>query len=222
MSQIRVSAFQWVPPLAQGLVRDLRVRWALEEAGVPYEVWLIGLGEEQKSEAYRRFQPFGQVPAYEEDGLVLFESGAIVQHIAERHEVLMPTEPHARERTKCWIFAALNSVEPAFQVLMFVDVFNGNAEWSKQALPAALQWATLRLDDLEAHLKTREYLEDRFTAADLLMASVLEIPRHTDLVAQRPALAAYLRRCLARPAYQKALADQLAVFARNAPPAAGA
>ena len=107
---IRVSAFRWVPPFAQGLVRDLRVRWALEEAGLAYEERLIG--RRTRSESYRRMQPFGQVPVYEEDGLVLFESGAIVLHIAERSEVLMPSEPNARARAKTWMFAALNSVEP--------------------------------------------------------------------------------------------------------------
>jgi glutathione S-transferase len=113
---IRVSAFRWVPPFAQGLVRDLRVRWALEEAGRPYEERLIGR-EDQGTESYRRLQPFGQVPAYEEDGVELFESGAIVLHIAERSEALLPADPAARARAKTWMFAALNSVEPQIQHL---------------------------------------------------------------------------------------------------------
>src|SRR3954467_13971786 len=129
MSRIRVSAFRWVPPFAQGLVRDLRVRWALEEAGLPYEEWVIG-PEEQKSESYRRMQPFGQVPVYEEDGLVLFESGAIVLHIAERSEALMPSEPNARARTKTWMFAALNSVEQHVLNFTALDTFYAQEEWA--------------------------------------------------------------------------------------------
>ncbi len=219
---ITVTAFRWVPPFAQGLVRDHRVRWALEEAGLKYNERLIGLGpEEQNSEAYRRQQPFGQVPVYEEEGLTLFESGAIVLHIAEKSEVLMPREPAARARAISWMFAALNSIEPHLQNLVVIDIFLPNEEWVKQRRPGVLQMVEKRLDELAAWMKGREWLEDnRFTAGDLLMASVLRIPRHTSLIAERPALDAYLRRCEARPAFQKALADQLAPFAKNAPPKA--
>src|SRR5579872_3207419 len=120
---ITVSAFRWVPPFARGLVRDLRVRWALEEAGLPYESRLIG-PEDQKSQTYRAMQPFGQVPVYEEDGLVLFESGAILLHIAERSNALMPSDEKARARVTAWVFAALNSVEPHIQNLTAIDLFH--------------------------------------------------------------------------------------------------
>lgn len=213
---IRVTAFRWVPPFAQGLVRDLRVRWALEEAGLAYEERLLERGE-QKSESYRRIQPFGQVPAYEEDGLVLFESGAIVLHIAERSEVLLPSEPNARARAKAWMFAALNSVEPHVQHFSALDVFHANEEWAKLRRPSALEAAQSRLTALADWLEGREYLEDRFTVGDLLMTTVLRIPRNTDLVAKMPVLEAYRLRCEARPAFQKALAAQMEPFARNAP-----
>jgi glutathione S-transferase len=217
---ITVTAFRWVPPFAQGLVRDHRVRWALEEAGLKYNERLIGLGpEDQSSEAYRRQQPFGQVPVYEEEGLTLFESGAIVLHIAEKSEVLMPREPAARARAITWMFAALNSLEPHLQSFSAIDVFFANEEWAKLRRPSALQMAEKKLDELAVWLNGREWLEDnRFTAGDLLMVSVLRILRHTQLVAARPALEAYRLRGEARPAFQKALADQLAPFAKYAPP----
>lgn len=214
---ITVTAFRWVPPFAQGVVRDHRVRWALEEVGLPYQEKLIGLGEDQASEAYRRLQPFGQVPVYEEDGLTLFESGAIVQHIAEKSEVLMPRDPAGRARAITWMFAALNSLEPHLQSFTAIDVFFANEEWAKLRRPSALQMAEKRLDELATWMKGREWLEDRFTAGDLLMSSVLRVLRHTNLVAARPALEAYRQRCEARPAFQKALADQLAAFEKHAP-----
>jgi glutathione S-transferase len=185
---IRISAFRWVPPLAQGLVRDLRVRWALEEAGLEYEVRLIGR-EDQTSDEYLRLQPFGQVPAFEEEGLVLFESAAIVLHIAGRSEALLPADPAGRARVTAWMFAAMNSVEPYISNLVSIDLFNAGQEWAKLRHPAA----------------------------DLLMSTVLRFLRHTDLVAQMPALDAYQRRCEARPAFRKALADQMAVFADHQP-----
>lgn len=214
---IRVSAFRWVPPFAQGLVRDLRVRWALEEAGIAYEERLIG-PEHQASESYRRLQPFGQVPAYEEDDLVLFESGAIVMHIAERCEALMPSDPAARARSKTWMFAALNTVEPPIQKLAEIDLFHAEEEWAKLRRPAVVQAVKGRLASLASWLNGRDYLEGRFTAADVLMTTVLLILRHTDLVAEIPVLEAYRLRCEARPAFRKALADHMAPFAANAPP----
>ncbi len=210
-SRIRVSAFRWVPPFARGLVRDLRVRWALEEAGLPYEERLIG-PEDQRSESYRSLQPFGQVPTYEEDGLVLFESGAIVLHVAERSEALMPSDPVRRARVKAWMFAALNSIEPRIQHLAELDLFYAGEEWAKQRRPGVVEATQARLADLARCLDGSDYLEERFTAADLLMTTVLRIVRHTDLVAQIPVLERYRLRCEARPAFQKALADQLAAF----------
>jgi glutathione S-transferase len=208
---IRVSAFRWVPPFARGLVRDLRVRWALEEAGLPYEQRLIGR-DDQRSDGYRRLQPFGQVPAYEEDGLVLFESGAIVLHVAERSATLLPSDPKRRARVTAWMFAALNSMEPAIQNLASIDLFYANEEWAKERRPGAEEAAKGRLADLAAALDGREYLEDRFTAGDLLMTTVLRILRHTDLVARFPVLAAYQARCEERPAFRRALAAQMAAF----------
>ena len=223
MTTIRVSAFRWVPPFAQGLVRDLRVRWALEEAGLSYEERLIG-AEDQASASYRSLQPFGQVPTYEEsDGdarLELFESGAIVMHIAERSGALMPADPGARARARMWMFAALNSIEPHIQNLAAIDLFYAEEDWAKERRPGAVEMVEKRLDELTSWLDGRDHLEDGFTAGDLMMTSVLRILRHTDLVARRPALDAYRLRCEARPAFQKALADQLAVFAAN-PPADG-
>lgn len=209
---ISVSAFRWVPEFARGLVRDLRVRWALEEAGLPYEAWLIG-PDDQKSESYRQMQPFGQVPAYEENGMVLFESGAIVHHIASKSEVLMPRDEKARARTLTWMFAALNSVEPHIQNLTAIDLFHADKDWAKERRPGALQLAQSRLDALSKWLDGRDYLEERFTAADLLMASVLRIPRHCDLVTAMPVLENYRLRCEARAAFKRALAAQMNDFA---------
>lgn len=218
---ITVTAFRWVPPFAQGLVRDLRVRWALEEAGLPYRARLIG-PEDQGTPEHRARQPFGQVPAYEEDGLVLFESGAIVRHIAARSEALAPADPAARARMDAWMFAALNSIEPAIQGIAEIDLFHAGEDWARQRRPAALEAARERLEDLSRWLDGREYLEGRFTAADLLMTTVLRILRHTELVARVPNLKAYRLRCEDRPAFRKALADQMAPFAENAPGAAAA
>jgi glutathione S-transferase len=208
---IRLSAFRRVPPFAQGLVRDFRVRWALEEAGIPYEEWLIG-GEDQATAAYRALQPFGQVPAIEADGLKLFESGAIVLHIAERSEALAPADEKGRARTWVWMFAALNSVEPPVQNLAELDLFYAEEPWAPMRRPALLVEVQNRLAALEHWLGGRDYLEGRFTAGDLLMTTVLRILRHTDIVAERRVLKAYQDRCEARPAFRKAMADHLKPF----------
>jgi len=209
---ITVSAFRWVPEFARGLVRDLRVRWALEEAGLTYDARLIG-PDDQKSNAYRAMQPFGQVPAYEEDGLTLFETGAIVHHIASKSDVLMPSDEKGRARTITWMFAALNTIEPHVQYLTAMDLFHADQEWVKQRRPGQLQMIQPRLDALSKWLENRDYLEDRFTAADLLMTTVLRIPRHCDLIASMPVLDRYRLRCEARPAFKRALAAQMADFA---------
>ncbi len=212
---ITLSAFRWVPPLAQGLVRDIRVRWALEEAGIPYQERLVG-PEDQSTAAYRALQPFGQVPAIETDDLKLFESGAIVIHIAEKSEALMPSDPNGRARTSAWIFAALNSVEPQIQNLAELDLFHAREAWAPMRRPMAIEAAQKRLAAVENWLGNRDYLEDRFTAADLMMTTVLRILRHTDVVSGRPALKAYQERCEARPAFKKALADHLRPFEATA------
>ena len=215
----KVSAFRWVPPFAQGLVRDLRVRWALEEAGLPYEEWLIGPGDQQTSE-YRTLQPFGQVPAFVGDDVEMFESGAIVLWIAERSNLLMPADPRGRARTQTWMFAALNSIEPHLQNLTELDLFHAAEAWTVERRPALLARARSRLADLVAALGNRDYLMREFSAGDLLMATVLRIPRHIPLVAEFPPLAVYLERCESRPAFQRALSAQLSAFERHAPHAA--
>jgi glutathione S-transferase len=218
MSTIKVSAYRWVPPFAQGLVRDLRVRWALEEVGIPYEERLLDF--RNKPDGYRKLQPFGQVPTFEENGLVLFETGAIVLHIAERSTLLLPPDPSARARATSWMFAALNSVEPSIMSLIQVDLKLAGDAAATQVREAAVDAVKDRLESVAAWLGERDYLEDRFTAGDLLMVTVLRILRHTDMVTTMPALAAYQARCEARPAFQKALAAQMAVFAENAAAAA--
>jgi glutathione S-transferase len=218
MGRIVVTAFKWVPPFAKGLVRDLRVRWALEEAGLPYEEMLIG-PEDQKTAAYRRMQPFGQVPAIDDDGLVLFESCAIVMHLGERSEVLLPRDVAARAGVRTWMLAALNTIEPPIMMLNVIDLQPGGAPaGAKELRQSVLDRIGGRLDSLVAFLGEREHLvEGRFTAADLLMTTVLRILRTTDLVRERPTLDAYKQRHEVRPAFQKALADQMAAFAKHAP-----
>lgn len=216
---ITISAFPWVPPFAQGLVRDLRVRWALEEAGLAYRVRLLSR-EDQKSKSYRALQPFGQVPIFHDHGFELFESGAIVLHVSEGSEALLPRDPVERARAKTWMFAALNSIEPHIQNLAEIDLFCANMEWTKERRPMVVEMVRKRLTDLSGWLKERDYLEVRFTAGDLLMTTVLRILRHTDLLAEQPALVAYRARCEARPAFARALAAQMEPFAKNAPAAA--
>lgn len=221
---IQLTAFPWVPPFAQGLVRDLRVRWALEEVGLPYQVELLH-GGAAKTAAYRQRQPFGQVPVLEDEGLVLFESGAIVLHLGAhagaKRDALLPSEPKARARATAWVFAALNSVEIAVQQLAEIDLFHAGEAWVAERRPQAEQFTLERLQLLSEWLGEREYLEGRFTAGDLMMTAVLRILRHTDLVSRFPNLAAYQARCEARPAFQRALAAQLATFAEAEQAGAG-
>src|SRR4029077_19714122 len=177
---ITLSAFRWVPPFAQGVVRDVRVRWALEEAGMPYRERLIG-PEDQATAGYRALQPFGQVPAIESGDLKLFESGAIVMHIAEQSDALMSAEAKQRARTSAWIFAALNSVEPQIQNLAELDLFYAKESWAPLRRPSTVEAVRKRLTAVQDWLGNREYLENRFTAADLIMTTVLRILRHTEM-----------------------------------------
>jgi glutathione S-transferase len=213
---ITVTAFKWVPPFAQGLVRDLRVRWALEEAGLPYEARLLGR-EDGDSAAYRAIQPWGQVPVLEENGLQLFESGAILIYLAGRSEVLAPSDFAGSAKATQWVLAALNSLEQHVQNLVSLDLFYKDEEWAKLRRPGQEAFTRMKLASLARHLNGREWLEDRFTIGDLAMATVLNLLRHTDIVAADPVLGPYLARCQARPAYRKALADQLAAFRENEP-----
>jgi glutathione S-transferase len=208
---ITISAFRRVPPFAQGLVRDLRVRWALNEAAAPYRTRLIDAAE-QGSAGYRALQPFGQVPAFEEDGLALFESGAIVLHIGARSEALLPGDTADRARAITWLFAALNTIEVVVQPLAEIDLFYAGQEWAQRRRPDLEKRVRLRLSELAARLGNRQYLEERFTVGDLMMTSVLRILRHTRLVQAEPLLAAYQARCEARPAFRRALQEQMAAF----------
>ena len=206
---ITISAFAWVPPFARGQVRDLRPRWALEEAGLPYRTRLLEPGE-SKTEAYRALQPFGQVPILEEDGLSLFESGAIVLHIGAKSEVLLPKDAGARARATQWLIAALNSIEPPIMNYATLDAFYAGEEWAKLRRAGARDFARQRLAALSKALGDKPYLDgETFTAGDLMMATILRIDE--DLL-EEANLRAYLARCLARPAFEKALAAQLADF----------
>jgi glutathione S-transferase len=209
---ITISAFKWVPEFARGQVRDLRARWALEEAGLRYQTRLLGQGDQDRPE-YRALQPFGQVPILEDDGLVLFESGAIVLHVGERSEVLLPKEPGARARAIQWLVAALNSIEPFVMNVASIDLFYANEEWAKLRRPGAVEFIQRRLSALSRTLGDKPFLDgDRFTAGDLMMATVLRILKHTDIVSSDGRLAAYVERCTARPAFKRALDAQLGDF----------
>lgn len=219
MKDVVVWGFGWAPMFAQGLVRDLRVRWALEEAGRPYAVQLIH-ADDRHAREYRERQPFGMVPAFEADGRGLFESGAIVHRIALESALLMPAEDHARAEVISWMFAALNTVEPPIQQLLDMDFQHAGEAWAGLRRPGVVEAVTARLQVLSTWLQARGYLVDRFSAADILMATVLRFLRHTDLVAGFPHVEAYLDRCEARPAFRKALDMQMADYADNAPVAA--
>lgn len=211
---ITVSAFEWAPDVARGQVRDLRVRWALEEAAIPYRSRLLAMGDQDKPE-YRAMQPFGQVPTFEEDGFVLFEFGAIVLHIGERSEALLPSHPEARARAAQWVLAALNSIEPWVQQVASIDFFHADEQWAKLRRPGALAFAQHRLKGLADALGDKPYLDgDRFTAGDLMMATVLRILPW--LANEQPRLAGYLERCTARPAFARALEAQMGDFKKAA------
>jgi glutathione S-transferase len=202
---IELTTFGWVPPFAQGQVRDLRVRWALEEIGLDYCVRTVG----PIPPGYEREQPFGQVPAYREGDLQLFESGAIVQHIGEKDERLLPREPVARSRAIQWSYAALNSVEPYVMSYAALGAFYPDEEWAKLRKPSARQELVKRLGKVAEWLGSSKWLEgDRFTIGDLLMMGDEGGP-----VAEHPTLDAYRSRGIARPAFRQALADQLALYA---------
>jgi glutathione S-transferase len=213
---ITISAFKWVPDFARGQVRDLRARWALEEAGLPYRTRLLEQGDQDKPE-YRALQPFGQVPILEENGLVLFETGAIVLHIGERSEALLPKDPNARARAMQWVIAALNSVEPFVMNVALIDLFYKDEEWAKLRRPGAVEFLKKRLAAVSKSLGDKPYLDgDRFTAGDLLMSAVLRILADYDIVSGDKRLAAYIERCTARPAFKRALNAQLGDFRQAA------
>jgi len=213
---ITISAFKWVPPMAHGLARDIRVRWALEEAGLPYRTTLLSFGDTPPA-GYGALQPFGQVPIFEEDGLVLFETGAIVLHVAQRSSALLPANPVARARATSWLFAALDTVELRVDQLCELDLFYRGQEWASVRRPQVEQALAKRLAQLAAWIGDKDYLEQEFSVGDLMMASVLRALRHTELVARDRVLSAYLARCDSRPAFQRALAAQVAEFNAHRP-----
>ena len=209
---VTITAYDWVPPFARGQVRDLRVRWAMEEAGQPYDVRALPQGE-QKDAGHRALQPFEQVPTYEEDGLVLFESGAIVLHVAERFGGgLLPDHPDARARATEWMFAAVNTVEPPVMDYVIATVFEAGEPWAAERQPSVTKRRDERLEQLSARLGDSEWLDGDFSAGDLLMVCVLRaIPKDGPHRAY-PNLAAYVARGEARPAFARALEAQLADF----------
>jgi len=213
---ITITAFKWVPPFAQGQVRDHRVRWVLNEVGWPYQVRLLD-AMDQKSASYRAKQPFGQVPILEEDGRPpLFETGAIVLDVATRADKLLPSDPDQRSLMHSWYFAALNSVEPFLMNLALVEFFTKDEEDKVKRRPSVLEMAEKRLSELQRSLGERDWLvADEFTAADLMTSSVLKIAKSLDILGGFPALATYQERCFDRDAYRKAIADQCAVFAEH-------
>lgn len=212
-----ITAFDWVPDFARGQVRDLRVRWALEEAGQPYRVRYLAQGE-QKSPDHRARQPFGQVPTFEDGALTLYESGAIVLHVADAYDGLLPDDRNGRARATEWAFAALNTVEPPIMDRAIATLFEAGKPWSTARLPAIETRIHERLAETAQRLGTRDWYDGAFSAGDLLMIAVLRILRDTPLLAAYPTLAAYVARGEARPAFQRALADQLAGFTGQPPP----
>lgn len=206
-----ITAFERSPDRGKGLARDMRVRWALEEVGQPYEVRLVSF-KAMKQPAHRALQPFGQIPSYEEGDLVLFESGAIVLHIAERHGQLLPKDSNARARAIAWMFAALNTVEPPIFERTLLMILDRDKPWYEERLVALESTIRMRLEDLSRHLGEAEWLDDAFSAGDLLMITVLRRLTQSPFMDEFPDLAVYVARGEARPAYQRAFAAQLAVF----------
>ena len=208
---LTVTVLRSLPPFAIGLARDLRVRWALEEAGQTYQVRTVE-GDERHTPAYRRQQPFGQIPVLQDGERTLFESGAILLHLGERYPGLLPADPEQRADALMWMFAALNSVEQHVAGLVQLLVFNAGEAWAIERRPALEATARRRLADVEAWLAGRDYLAGGFSVADILMTSVLRMLAATDLLDSFPALRAYQDRCTARPAFRKALADHRAQY----------
>ena len=213
---ITITAFERSPDGGKGLARDTRVRWALEEVNQPYEVRLVSFSA-MKEPAHLALHPFGQIPTYEEGALALFETGAIVLHIAERHAGLLPDDADARARAIAWMFAALNTVEPPIVELVMAGLFESDKPWFAQRMPLLEERVRHRLNQLSSRLGGADWLDGAFSAGDLMMASVLLRARSSGILDEYPNVSAYLARGEARPAYKRAFAAQLAV---NKPPAA--
>lgn len=212
---IEVTAFAWVPEPAHGLVKDLRVRWALEEAGLDYRVRLIGA---ERPDGYAREQPFCQVPCLRDGAVQMFESGAILQYIGEKSEALLPRDTREKYRAIQWTYAALSSVEPFVQHRALLNSFYADQEWARLAKPTADELARLRLRQVADWLGDNRWLEgERFTIGDIVMVTVLRLANRAGLLDDQARLAAYVERGEARPAFQRALEDQLAAFREHQP-----
>ncbi len=206
-----ITAFERSPDRGRGLARDMRVRWALEEVGLSYDVRLVSFTE-MKEPAHRAVHPFGQIPTYEDGDLALFESGAIVLHIAERHGALLPGDANARARAIAWMFAALNTVEPPIFEHAIARILERDEPWHERRLRALEDGIRKRLSDLSSRIGDAEWLDGAFSAGDLLMVTVLLRLKGSAILNDYPNLSAYVARGEARPAYKRAFADQLAVF----------
>ena len=213
-----ITAFERSPDRGRGLARDMRVRWALEEVGQPYDVRLVSFSG-MKEPAHRKLHPFGQIPTYEEGDLALFESGAIILHIAQRHAGLLPPEANARARAIAWMFAALSTVEPPIVERSMAFILERDKSWYAERLPMLDDRVCVRLGELSNRLGNGEWLDGAFSAGDLLMVTVLRRLESSGLLERYPKVAAYIARGEARPAYQRAFADQLAVFTGRPAPA---
>jgi glutathione S-transferase len=206
-----ITAFKTSPDRGRGLARDMRVRWALEEVGQPYDVRFLTFPE-LKTPAYLALHPFGQIPVYQEGDLVLFESGAIIFHIAENHPGLLPTDAKARARAVMWMFAALNTMEPPIVELGMAMILEKDKSWYEARLPMLKERVSSRLKELANHLGNSQWLEDDFSAGDLLMVTVLRRMTGRSVLEEQPSICDYIARAEARPAYQRAFAAQEAVF----------
>jgi glutathione S-transferase len=211
-----ITAFECSPDRGRGLARDMRVRWALEEVGQPYEVRLVSFGA-MKEPAHRALHPFGQIPTYEEGDLVLFESGAIVFHLAQRHAGLLPDDANARARAIAWMFAAVNTVEPPILDLVTAKFLEGDKAWYAQRLPMVEDRIRDRLGELSRRLGGADWLDGAFSAGDLMMVAVLVRLKASGILDEYPNLSAYVARGEARPAYKRAFDAQLAVFTGTLP-----
>lgn len=214
---ITITAFEASPDEGQGQARDMRVRWALEEVGQPYDVRLVSF-QAMKEPPHLSRHPFGQIPTYEEGDLVLFESGAIVFHLAQRHAGLLPDDANARARAITWMFAALSTVEPPLVELEAATILEHDKPWYADRLPLLDERIRKRLDPLSARLGDAEWLDGAFSAGDLLMVTVLRRLEGAGILEDYPSLCAYVDRGKARPAYKRAFAAQLAVFTRATQP----
>jgi len=206
-----ITAFKASPDRGRGLARDMHVRWALEEVGQPYDVRLVSFAA-MKEPAHKALQPFGQIPTYEEGALALFESGAIVLHIAQTHDGLLPTDANARARAISWMFAAVSTIEPVVVQREVSILIEKDKAWHEERLPLVMGRIRDRLDDLSARLGDADWLDGDFSAGDLMMVEVLRRLRSSDVLDDYPNLSAYVDRGEARPAFRRAFEAQLAVF----------